>query len=138
MLLLPYAAKQQYLAADLDLCARIGAQNQADGQNQMSFRRDVRFQLCTARGEPIAAQLVLDLKIESGDAPILALHGIATDALGRFSITYGSGASASRELYSFILDGRVIAAFLLDRRPDGVDFSRSKILQDREVSQDYP
>jgi hypothetical protein len=133
---------------DLALCARIGAQSQSPA------RRSVRFQLCTSDGHPLAQQLRIALSVEaltSGAASgIINVEGITTDRLGRFSLAYGGGGwrtgETSRELHFFSIDGRVIAAFVLERGPDTVEFTRApddlsllrKNLQDSGGGQDYP
>jgi hypothetical protein len=134
LLLIPSATRAPNLTDDLALCARIGAQSQAVGQ--ITFRRDVRFQLCTMDGRPLMGLVNLELHV---DGPgVLAVRNVSTDAAGRFSIAYGGGASQSRELHTFLLDGEVIAAFLVERGPAGLEFTRSKNLQDDIGGPDYP
>src|SRR5579871_2244465 len=83
---------------------------------------------------------------------ILRVVGVSSGSQGRFSFTYGGsvtpGTAVSEELHRFLLDGRVIASFVLRQTPDGVEFMRapenlagigegeaqSKILQDARLS----
>jgi len=144
LLLLPRATP----SGELALCARIGAQSQSPA------RRSVRFQLCTADGRPLAQQVNVALTVEpltpGATSGIVAVEGITTDPVGRFSVAYAAGGwptgDSSRELHFFSIDGRVIAAFVLARGPDTVDFARApddlsllrKNLQDSGGGQDYP
>jgi len=144
LLLLPSATPSD----DLALCARIGAQSQSPA-TRGSVRRDVRFQLCTADGRPLAQQISIGLSVEplapGASSGIVAVKGISTDPTGRFSVAYAGGAF-SRELHFFSADGRVIAAFVLERGPDTVEFIRApddlsvlrKNLQDQGGGRDYP
>jgi hypothetical protein len=131
LLLIPSATRAQNLTGDLALCARIGVQSQAAGQ--ITFRRDVRFQLCTTDGRPVMSQVNLEIHVEGATARV-----ISTDTSGRFSISYGGGPMPSREIHTFLLDGEVIATFLVERSPLGLEFTRSKNLQDDLGGQDYP
>lgn len=150
-LLLPPSATA---SNDLGLCARIGAQGQSltpRASLPMSIERAVRFQLCTSDARPVADQVNVTLTIEpltpAGSSSIAALDGIVTDRAGRFNMSYAAGVPV-RELHLFSIDGRVVAAFLLERTPDSVEFSRTSIegcaellrknLQDQGGSRDYP
>jgi hypothetical protein len=112
------------------LCARIGVQSPA---GPAMLRRDVRFQLCTPEGQPLNRQLNLELVVEpltaSFSQGILGIQSIATDSQGRVSFSYGGSTSPeqafTQELHTFLLDGHVIATFLLERGPDGLNFSRA-------------
>jgi hypothetical protein len=112
------------------LCARIGVQSPA---GPAMLRRDVRFQLCTPEGQPLNRQLNLELVVEpltAGFNPgILGIQSVATDSQGRVSFSYGGSTSpeqaATQELHTFLLDGQVIATFLLERGPQGLSFSRA-------------
>jgi hypothetical protein len=97
--------------------------------------RSVRYQLCDASGYPLARIERIDVSVQSfspaGAAGIIGISGFSTDPSGRFSITYGAGAASGRELHSFRLDGKVIAAFVVERAPGSVEVSR-KNMQDPE------
>jgi len=112
------------------LCARIGVQSPA-GPGML--RRDVRFQLCTPDGQPLNQHLNLELVVEPLTAAfsqgIIGIQSVSTDSQGRFSFSYGGSAlpdhAAAQELHTFLLDGQVIATFVLERGPEGLNFSRA-------------
>jgi hypothetical protein len=112
------------------LCARIGVQSPA---GSAMLRRDVRFQLCTPEGLPLNRQTTLELVIEPLTASftqgIIGIQSVATDSQGRFSFSYGGSAlpvqPPTQELHTFLLDGKVVATFLLERGPEGLLFSRA-------------
>jgi hypothetical protein len=112
------------------LCARIGVQSPA---GPAMLRRDVRFQLCTPEGTPLNRQLNLELAIEpltpGFSQGILGIQGVSTDAEGRFSFSYGGNSASqqavTQELHTFLLDGKVIASFVLERGPNGLLFGRA-------------
>jgi hypothetical protein len=111
------------------LCARIGVQSPAGPAMQ---RRDVRFQLCTPEGQPLNSHLTLELVVEPLTASFtqgIIGQSVSTDSQGRFSFSYGGstlpGQPNTQELHTFLLDGKVIASFLLERGPGGLNFSRA-------------
>jgi hypothetical protein len=156
LLLLPSATP----SGDLAVGGRWGAKRQSPARRdsgsevRSAIRRNVRFQLCSSDGQPLAQQVNIALTVEpltSGAASgIVAVEGITTDRTGRFSVAYAGGGwrtgETSRELHYFSIDGRVIAAFVLERGPETVEFTRApddlsllrKNLQDSGGDRDYP
>jgi hypothetical protein len=142
VLVLPSAV----IAAGLDasstgLCARIGVQSPAGPapsrrssppDTPAMLRRDVRFQLCTPEGLPLNRQTTLELVIEPLTASFtqgIIGQSVTTDSQGRFYVSYGGNAlpnqPPTQELHTFLLDGKVVATFLLERGPEGLLFSRA-------------
>jgi hypothetical protein len=154
-------------ATDLDLCARIGALQRQHGQAVVlgenrapahwGFRRDARYQLCTANGRAVERPVTLTLKVEPLDGDFgqqrLYSRTVATDERGRFSAVYGGGntqagaiwpaGTVTREVHRFLLQDREIAAFVLELSADGLEIGRteaptvSKNLQDPRSGQRY-
>jgi hypothetical protein len=111
------------------LCARIGVQSAA---GPAMMRRDVRFQLCTPEGLPLNRQLTLELVVDPLTASFtqgIIGQSISTDSQGRVAFSYGGstlpGQPPTQELHTFLLDGKVIASFLLQRGSEGLTFSRA-------------
>jgi hypothetical protein len=81
---------------------------------------------------PFNRQLTLELVVEPLTASFtqgIIGQSVTTDSQGRFSFSYGGsalpGQPATQELHTFLLDGKVIASFLLQRGPEGLTFSRA-------------
>lgn len=124
---------------DLTLCARVGPVRVNKGSvlsfgRHLSpafwgFHRDVQFQICTPEGRSVSGQRQLELQIEplSGQIGEEALvdREVTTDEQGRFSVAYGGGnrragpawpeGVVSMELHHFVLDGKRISTFVVER-----------------------
>lgn len=133
---------------DLELCARVGVARPVDGTAielgaQQSpvywgFVRDVRFQVCTNNGRPVAGrrrlQLIVERERESADTESISPSEVWTDEQGRFTTTYGGGSlraglpwppeNSDPEWHEFRLAGRTVAIFQVQRTSDDLVFFR--------------
>ena len=133
---------------ELALCARIGVLRSNQGSPLVfghhrapkfwGWARDVHYQVCTPEGRPVLGQRHLDLVIEPLTEilaeQVPATREVTTDEYGRFSASYGGGGRSpgpawpegvvSVELHHFLLDGRTIASFVLERSAADLRFYR--------------
>ncbi len=133
---------------DLELCARVGLTRAVQGTaitlgEQRSpvywgTVRDVRFQVCTHQGKPVAGRRRLELVIEPGsdaaDTYRSAPSEIWTDEQGRFTATYGGGSLRTglpwppekdgTAWHEFRYQGRTLAVFQIEQTASEVTFVR--------------
>ena len=132
----------------LGLCARIGVLQRSEGSalafgrrqtaKLWSIRRDVRFQVCSADGAPVAGRREIRVQVETaaGHDAVAVLNdpGVFTDEMGRFTGMYTAASrhagepfpegAVTIERHRFYLDGKVVAVFVLTRSAADVRFER--------------
>ena len=133
---------------DLELCARVGLARTVEGTSIMLGEqrsrvywgtvRDVRFQVCTPDGKPVAGRRRLDLVVEPGtvtpDTHREAPSEVWTDEQGRFTATYGGGslraglpwppAKDGSAWHEFRYQGRTLAVFQVEQSATDLRFFR--------------
>lgn len=133
---------------DLELCARVGLARTVAGASialgeQRSPKywgtvRDVRFQVCTRGGRPVAGRRRLELVVEPGsDAPDtyrVAPGEVWTDEQGRFTATYGGGSLRAGlpwppekdggAWHEFRYERRTLAVFRVEQSASDLNFFR--------------
>jgi len=133
---------------DLELCARVGLARAVEGTaitlgEQRSpvywgTVRDVRFQVCTRGGRPVAGRRRLALVVEPGsdasDTYRVAPSEVWTDEQGRFTATYGGGSLRAglpwppdkdgNSWHEFRYEGRTLAVFQVEQSASDVTFFR--------------
>ncbi len=133
---------------NLELCARVGLVRAVQGTaialgEQRSpvywgTVRDVRFQVCTAGGRPVAGRRRLELVVEAGsnapDTHRVAPTEVWTDEQGRFTATYGGGSLRAglpwppekdgSAWHEFRYQGRTLAVFQVEQTATDLTFLR--------------
>lgn len=133
---------------NLELCARVGLARPVDGAAielgaqhspvYWGLVRDVRFQVCTHDGRPVAGrrrlELVVEKERESADTESIAPDEVWTDEQGRFTTTYGGGSlraglpwppeNSDPEWHEFRMGGRTVAVFQVQRTGNDLLFFR--------------
>lgn len=113
------------------------------------FNRDVVYQLCTEQGRPVSRRVRMDMIIEPLDGDFgrqaRATREVTTDARGRFSATYGAGGLqpgvawpegvVSQERHLFVYEGKVVAAFVVERSARNLRFSQESEIARQSESQ---
>jgi hypothetical protein len=134
---------------DLELCARVGLVRPVIGNyitlgDQRSpvywgSVRDIRFQVCTREGRPVAGRRRLELVVEpSASTPNTERYApseIWTDEQGRFTATYGGGSLRAGvhwppekdggAWHEFRYQGRTLAVFQVEQTAKDLRFLRS-------------
>jgi len=133
---------------DLELCARVGLVRTVEGTGitlgeqrspvYWGTVRDVRFQVCTRNGRPVAGRRRLELVVEPNsdepDTHRVAPSEVWTDEQGRFTATYGGGSLRAGlpwppekdggAWHEFRYQGRTLAVFQVEQSASDLNFFR--------------